>query len=90
MKTGIIAASLKEVGIGLEERECEKIIFKTGTISSAQLIRREAVIPSGSPAEFGESSLIASIIIESEKVINLSKISQPHGLDAKGTMLQEL
>ena len=70
MKTGIIAASLKEVGIRLEERECEKIIFKAGAISSAQLIRREAVM-SGAPAEFGESSLIASIIIESEKVISV-------------------
>ena len=69
MKTGIIAASLKEVGIRLEERECEKIIFKAGAISSTQLIRREAGMPSGPPAEFGESSLIASVIIESERMI---------------------
>ena len=71
LKTGIIAAFFKEVGIRLEERECEKIIFKAGAISSAQLIRREAVMPSGPPAEFGESSLIASIIIESERVISV-------------------
>ena len=39
----------------LEERECEKIInFKTGAISSAQLIRREVGMPSGPPAEFGK------------------------------------
>ena len=71
MKTGIIAASLKEVGIRLEERECEKIIFKAGTLSSAQLIRREVGMPSGPPAEFGESYLITSIIIESERVISV-------------------
>ena len=47
--------------------ECEKNIFKTGAMSSAQLIRREVGMPSGPPAEFGESSLIASIIIESER-----------------------
>ena len=75
MKTGIIAASLKEVGIRLEERECEKIFFKSGAISSAQLIRREAGMPSGPPAEFGESSLIASIIIESEKLISVKNKS---------------
>ena len=68
MKTGIIAASLKEGGIRLEERECEKIIFKPGAISSAQLIRSEVGMASGPPAEFGESSLIASIIIKSERV----------------------
>ena len=50
----------------------QKIIFKAGAISSAQLIRREAGMPSGPPAEFGESSLIfASIIIESERVISV-------------------
>ena len=70
MKTRIIAASFKEVGIRPEERECEKIIFKIGAISSAQLITREVAMPSGPPAEFGESSLIASIIIESERVIS--------------------
>ena len=63
LKTVIIAASLKEVGRRLEEMECEKIVFKTGAISSTQLIRREVGMPSGPPAEFGESSLIASIII---------------------------
>ena len=51
---------------------CENIIFKTGAISSAQLIRREAIrMPSGPPAEFGESSLIGSIMIESETVISV-------------------
>ena len=59
----------------LEERECEKIIFKAGAISSAQLIRRDAGMPSGPPAEFGESSLMASIIIESEKVISVKNKS---------------
>ena len=54
LKTGIIAASLKEVGIRLEERKCEKIIFKSGAISWAQLIRREEGMPSGPLAEFGE------------------------------------
>ena len=49
----------------------KKIIFKTGAISSAQLIRREVGMPSGPPAEFEESSLIASIIIESERVISV-------------------
>ena len=48
-----------------------KKFFKAGVISSAQLIRREAGMPSGPPAEFGESSLIASIIIESERVISV-------------------
>ena len=52
LKTGIMAASLKEVGITLEERDCEKIIFKTGASSSAQLIRRDVGIPWGPPAEF--------------------------------------
>ena len=61
----------------------KKNIFKAGAISSAQLIRREAGMPSGPPAEFGESSLIASIIIESERVYR-SEISHPHGLYAKG------
>ena len=51
----------------IEERECEKKFFKAGAISSAQLIKREVRMPSGPPAEFGESSLIASIIIESEE-----------------------
>ena len=46
-------------------------IFKTGAISSAQLIRRELGLPSVAPAEFGGSSLIASIIIESEMVISV-------------------
>ena len=55
----------------LEERECEKIIFKAGAISLAQLIRSEVGMPSGPPAEFGESSLIASIIIESERGISV-------------------
>ena len=75
MKTGIIAASLKQVGIRLEERACEKITFKAGAISLAQLIRREVGMPSGPPAESGQSSLIASIIIESEKVISVKNKS---------------
>ena len=54
----------------LEERECEKNIFKTGAISSAQLFRREVVMPSGPPAEFGESSLIDLINIEADRVIS--------------------
>ena len=45
--------------------------FKAGAISSAQLIRREVGMPSGPPAKFGEGSLIASIIIESERVISV-------------------
>ena len=53
----------------------KKNFFKAGAISSVQLIRREAGIPSGPPAEFGESSLIASIIIESEKVISVKNKS---------------
>ena len=40
-------------------------------LSSAQLIRKEVGMPSGPPAEFRESSLIASIIIESERVISV-------------------
>ena len=52
-----------------------KKILKAGVISSAQLIRREAGMPLGPPAEFGESSLIASIIIESERVISVRKKS---------------
>ena len=54
LKAGIIAASLKEVGIRLEEKECEKINCKTGASSLAQLIRREIWMPSEPPAEFGE------------------------------------
>ena len=80
MKTGIIAASLKEVGIRLEERECEKIIFKTGAISLAELIRRDVGMPSGPPAEFEKSSLIASIIIESERVISVRNKSSSRGV----------
>ena len=53
----------------------KKNIFKAGAISSAQSIRREAGMPSGPPAEFGESSLIASIIIESDKVISVGNKS---------------
>ena len=49
----------------------KKIIFKTGAISLAQLIRREVVMPSGPPTEFGESSLIDSIIIVSERLISV-------------------
>ena len=49
----------------------KKIMFKTGAISFAQLIRREVGMPSGPPAEFGGSSFIASIIIESERVISV-------------------
>ena len=48
----------------------KKIIFKTEAMSSAQLIRREVDMPSGPPAEFGESSIIASINIESKRVIS--------------------
>ena len=54
-----------------QERECEKIIVKTGEIASAQLIRGELGMPSGPPAEFGESSLLSSIMIESERVISV-------------------
>ena len=57
------------VGIMLKVRECERKIFKLGSSSLAQLIRREVWMPSRPPAEFGESTLIASIIIESERVI---------------------
>ena len=89
MKIGIIAASLNEVRIRLEERECEKIIFKTGAISSAQLIKREVGMPSGLPAEYGESSLIASIMIESERVISVRNKSSSR-VAAKGKMLQGL
>ena len=39
------------------------------------LIRSEVGIPSGPPAEFVESSLIASIIIESERVISVTNKS---------------
>ena len=49
----------------------KNIIFKLGAISSAQLIRKEVGMPSGPPAEFGESSVIASISIESERVISV-------------------
>ena len=49
----------------------KKKIFKTGAISSAHLIRSEIGMPSGPPAECGESSLIASIIIESERVLSV-------------------
>ena len=49
----------------------KKIIVKIGAISSAQLIRRKVGMPSGPPAEFGESFLIASIIIESLRVISV-------------------
>ena len=69
MKIGIIAASLKEVGIRLEERKCKNLQNRGnlfGTIN--QKISRD---PSGQPAEFGESSLIASIIIELERVISV-------------------
>ena len=55
----------------LEERECEKNYLQTVAISSAQLIRRKVWMTSGPPAEFGESSLNASIIIESESVISV-------------------
>ena len=61
----------------LEVRECEKIIFKIAAISSAQLIRRKVGMPSGPPADFGESSLIASKIIESESVISVRNQSFP-------------
>ena len=44
-----------------------KKFFKTGAISSAQLIIKEVGITSGPPANFGESSLI----IESERVISV-------------------
>ena len=71
LETGIIAASFKEVGIRLEERECEKISSKQGQSLRHNLIRREIGMPSGPPAEFGESALIASIIIESEKVMSV-------------------
>ena len=47
------------------------MIFKMGALSSAQLIRREVRMPLGPRAEFGESSLIASIVIESERVISV-------------------
>ena len=54
-------------------------------------------MPSGPPAEFGKSSLIALIIIESERLISLSlsEISHPHGLYAKrkgltGSLLTEV
>ena len=67
----------------------KKKFFKAGAISSAQLIRREAGMPSGPPAEFGESSLIASIIIESEKVISVKNKSASR-VYAKGKMLQGL
>ena len=54
--------------------------------SSAQLFRREVGMPSGPPAEFEESSLIASIIIELGGVICHS-----HGwLHVKGKRLQGL
>ena len=59
----------------LEERECENIIFKTRAISSAQIIRREVGMPSGQPAEFEESYLIALIIIESGRVIYVRNMS---------------
>ena len=48
-----------------------KYYLQSRAISSAQLIRREVGMPSGPPAEFGESSLIASKIIESERVISV-------------------
>ena len=48
-----------------------KKIFKTGVISSTQLIRREVGMTPGPPAEFGERSLIASISLESERVISV-------------------
>ena len=70
MKTGIIAASLKEVGIRLEEKECEKISSNRGNLFGT-INQKEVGKPSGQPAEFGESSLIASIIIESERVISV-------------------
>ena len=50
----------------------KKISSKQGQSLPAQLIRREVGMPSGPPAEFGGSSLIASMLIESERVIAIS------------------
>ena len=49
----------------------KKIIFKIGASSSVQLIRREVGMSLGPPAEFGQCSFIASIMIELERVISV-------------------
>ena len=46
-------------------------------------------MPSGPPAEFGESSLIASIMKESERVISVRNKSSSR-VASKGKMLQGL
>ena len=71
MKTGIIAASLKDVGIRLEKRECEKNHLQNRGNLFGTINQKRIGMPSGSPAEFGESSLIASIMIGSERVISV-------------------
>ena len=65
LKTGTMAALLKEGWIKPCAMDAVKILFSGEASSAAQFIKREAGMPSGPDAEFGDSSFIASIIMDS-------------------------
>ena len=65
------------------------ILIMETELEYCQLIRREVGMPSAPPTEVGESSLIASIMIESERVISVrNKLSSRVACERK--MLQGL
>ena len=65
LKTGMIAAFLKDGSITPESRNCLNRIKRDGAYSEAQFNNREAGIPSRPAAEFDESSLMESIMRDS-------------------------
>ena len=67
-----MAAILNNMGITLLAKDSLKITAKIGVNSAQQLIRREAGRPSGPAAELADSSLMASLINDSLKLMSVN------------------